>query len=111
MKKLLSLLLAAVMLMCFTACGNKDTSDDKDSERKRATAGQDTTTSTTQQSDEVVLDTGLLTALDKSYAKSNKANVVYDSEVFMNLEASSSDTIDIACVGDSITYGNHTECF
>lgn len=105
MKKLLSLLLAAVMLMCFTACGNKDTSDDKDSERKRATAGQDTTTSTTQQSDEVVLDTGLLTALDKSYAKSNKANVVYDSEVFMNLEASSSDTIDIACVGDSITYG------
>ncbi|MBE6727339.1 MAG: hypothetical protein E7562_01685 [Ruminococcaceae bacterium] len=106
MKKILSLLLAAVMIFCFAACGDDDTSSKaKDKERKRAAKGQDTTTATGQVSDEIVLDTGLLTPLDKTYAKSNKADLVYDANIFINLANQSAGTVNIACVGDSITYG------
>ena len=48
MKKILSLILAGVMLFCFAACGN--TAAKK--ERKRATAGQDTTTSSKAENDQ-----------------------------------------------------------
>ena len=107
MKKILSLLLAGVMVFCFAACGNsKDETPEKEkSERKRATAGQDTTTSTAQPEDQVVLDTGMLTALDKTYAQSNKAGIVYDTNVFLKLAQSSSKTVKIACVGDDMAYG------
>lgn len=103
MKKLLSLLLAAVMLLTFTACSNNNAEVKK--ERKRAKAGQDTTTSAKAPTEEVVLDTGLLTPLDKTYAKSNLANMVYDPNVFINLANKSDGKVSIACVGDSITYG------
>lgn len=102
MKKLLSLLLAAAMLLTFTACGNKT---EVKKERKRATAGQDTTTASKAPSEEVILDTGLLTPLDATYAKSNKANLVYDPNVFIELANKSNGKVNIACVGDSITYG------
>lgn len=106
MKKILSLLLAVVMVFCFAACGDEETSSKvKDKERKRAAKGQDTTTATGPVSDDIVLDTGLLTALDKTYAKSNKAGMVYDANIFINLANQSTETVDIACVGDSITYG------
>ena len=103
MKKLLCLLLAAVMLLGITACGGNDSAKTK--ERKRAKAGQDTTTSTSSGSDDVVLDTGLLKPLGETYAKSNKAGIVYDSQLFAELAKSGTDAVDIACVGDSITYG------
>ena len=104
MKKLLSLLLAGTMLFAFAACSNKQEEAAK-KERKRATAGQDTTTSTKAPSEEVVLDTGLLTPLDKTYAKSNKADLVYDPNVFIELANKTDGKVSIACVGDSITYG------
>lgn len=104
MKKLLSLLLALALLLTFTACSGKKTTDDK-SERKRATAGQDTTTLKKDTSEDIVLDTGLLTPLDQTYAKSNKADMVYDPDVFVELTNKNADKINIACVGDSITYG------
>lgn len=104
MKKILSLILAGVMLLCLAACGGNGTTAKK--ERKRASAGQDTTTSSKSESDQVVLDTGMLTALEKSYAKSNKANLVYDANVFLELANTSSRTVKVACVGDEITYGD-----
>lgn len=105
MKKILSLLLAAVMIFCFVGCGDDATpAKAKAKERKRASKGQDTTTLATPPSEDIVLDTGLLTALDKTYAQSNKAGMVYDANIFINL-ANKSGTVDIACVGDSITYG------
>lgn len=104
MKKLLSLLLAMALMFSFTACSGKKT-EEEESERKRATAGQDTTTSTTAPSDDIILDTGLLSPLDETYAKSNKADLVYDPNVFVKLANSNDGKINIACVGDSITYG------
>lgn len=105
MKKLLSLLLAAVMLLTFTACADKT---ETKKERKRATAGQDTTTSAKAPSEEVILDTGLLTPLDSTYAKSNIADMVYDPNVFLELANKADGKVNIACVGDSITYGTIT---
>ncbi len=103
MKKLLSLLLAMALLVSFTACSNRTENAKK--ERKRAKAGQDTTTSSTAPSDDIILDTGLLSPLDKTYAKSNKANMTYDPNVFIKLTNTNDSKINIACVGDSITYG------
>lgn len=105
MKKILCLILSAVMLICFAACGDKDTPAKK--ERKRAAKGQDTTTGTSSDSDteQVVLDTGILTPLNETYAKSNKAGTVYDPNVFIELLNKTNGKVKIACVGDSITYG------
>lgn len=108
MKKILSLLLAGVMIFCFAACGDnaEKTPEKGESERKRATAGQDTTTLKTETEDQVILDTGMLSALDKTYAKSNKAGIVYDTNVFLKLVQSSNKTVKIACVGDDMAYGS-----
>ena len=102
MKKLISLLLAVAMLFTFAACSKNE---EVKKERKRASAGQDTTTSSKAPSDNIVLDTGLLTPLDETYAKSNKADLVYDPNVFVELANKNAGKVNIACVGDSITYG------
>lgn len=60
----------------------------------------------TPNNDQVVLDTGMLSALDKTYAKSNKAGIVYDPNVFLKLSQTTSDTVKIACIGDEIVYGS-----
>ena len=96
------------------ACGNAKEEETKTSsvsaekkERKRATAGQDTTTlKKPVTEDQVVLDTGILTPLDKTYAQSNKAGIVYDTNVFLKLATSSSGTVKVACVGDDMVYGD-----
>ena len=93
------------MIFCMVACGDNTPAK---KERKRATAGQDTTTSSKSEENQVVLDTGMLTALDKTYAKSNKANVVYDANVFLNLVTNSSRAVKVAVVGDEITFGKNT---
>lgn len=104
MKKIISLLLVGIIMVSFAACGKgKDTAE---KERKRATAGQNTTTLTTPNTDQVVLDTGMLSALDKTYAKSNKAGIVYDPNVFLKLAQTKSDAVKIAIAGDEIAYGN-----
>ncbi len=104
MKKILCLMLAGIMLFSFVAC--KKDKESSESDRKRAEAGQDTTTSSTQNTDDVVLDTGMLTALDKTYAKSNKAGIVYDPNVFLELSKKTSGKVKVACLGDEITYGS-----
>ena len=104
MKKILSLLLAGIMLFSFAACKKDKTSSESD--RKRAEAGQDTTTSNTQSSNDAVLDTGMLSALDKTYAKSNKAGIVYDPNVFLKLSQKASGKVKVACLGDEITFGS-----
>lgn len=102
MKKILSLLLAAAILLCLAGCGN-DSGGAK--ERKRAAKGQNTVTAEVSKQEEVTLDTGLLNPLDKTYAKSNKAGTVYDPNIFIDILDRTADTVKIACVGDSITYG------
>lgn len=57
MKKILSLLLAAAILLCLAGCGN-DSGGAK--ERKRAAKGQNTVTAEVSKQEEVTLDTGLL---------------------------------------------------
>lgn len=103
-KRFLSLFLAILMVFSLAACAGDKPS--KESTRKRAEKGQDTTTfrSANQDSSEEQ-DTGLLKPLETSYAKSNKAGIVYDPQVFLKLDRTGADTVKVACAGDSITYG------
>ncbi len=101
MKKLLSLFMVVTLLFALTACR-----DSNDSERKRAKAGQSTITLTKPPSNDIVLDTGLLNPLTETYAKSNKANLVYDPNVLIDLANKSDEKINIACIGDDITLGS-----
>lgn len=102
MKKLICILLTVLLVFGAAACGDAGTAK----ERKRAAAGQDTTTASSNSSGlEESMDTGLLSPLDYTNAKSNKAGITYDPDIFMNLGTSSTG-VKIGCVGDSITYGS-----
>ena len=100
-KKIFCFLLAAVMLCCFAACGKEEAPN---KERKRAQKGQSTITGKEETDEQVVLDAGYMKPLNETYAKSNKANMVYDPNIFIEL-AKGSGKVKVACVGDSITYG------
>ncbi len=107
MKRFLSLLLALLMVFSLAACvGDKDP-EKEESARKRAEKGQDTTTlKPTDKGPVEEQDTGLLTPLEASYAKSNKSGIAYDPQVFLKLDKTGDGTVKIACAGDNITLGS-----
>ena len=103
MKRVTSIFLIFLLVLTFCSC-NKDNSNAA-KKRMRATAGMNTKTSSDKTQTQTVTDTGVLKGLTETHAKSNKSGQKYKRNVLLDLPRDNSNTIKIACVGDSITYG------